>query len=200
MSPPDSPLCTQRPCPLHGQGMFTTRTIPTGTLLFTERPLVLFPHTTVPWKKIWRAFLALPPADRTAWYNLTNPESTAAQRELAKQAGETKRPNFCGEVLAKYLNNSWKDSMAGMSLLGDEASRFNHSYAPNGTWALGTPGEGEGEGEKRFEVRAVREMGEGKELRVLSAEGKERQRVELLTELMEKLKGEVCMVWDVLLM
>ncbi|KAK5164383.1 uncharacterized protein LTR77_010079 [Saxophila tyrrhenica] len=141
-------LCEQRSSLTHGEGMFALEQITHGQLIFHERPIVRFSDPKAPPPEIWAAYKALNTSHQHHWLNLTAPESKADRLRLADFATEEVWYDLCGDVLANYLNNSWRDTVSQESFLGVRASRFNHSCNPNAVWVMNSM-------TGRFEVRAV---------------------------------------------
>lgn len=137
--------------------MFTTHKVSKGKLIFTEVPLVHFSAQTIPWPDVWKAYQDLDFPEKHAWLNLTYTDEKPTRLWLAQQANEIHIPDFCGDVLARYWNNSWKDQVFGISFLGNKASLFNHSCRPNAVWVFNDTTEA-------FEVRAVDEIESGQEV------------------------------------
>ncbi len=154
---PPRPLCEERQSRLHGRGMFTTEKVSKGKLIFSETPLVYFDAQNIPWADVWKAYLNLEEPNQAAWRSLSKVDTLSVQQWLALSANEKEYPGLCGEVLAKYWNNSWKDQVCGISLLGNRASFFNHSCRPTAVWTLNAEA-------RTFEVRATEDLDSDQEV------------------------------------
>lgn len=152
----DITYCEVRSTPEKGQGLYATRAIRPGTLLFREQPLIsLSKELEESYEAIEAAFAGLRKCEKKTYLALFDAKKSRMST-----------------VVSVYYSNCYSTeqfatmdtvpSFDGGSCIGAKSSRINHSCVPNVLFSFVTPCSAYPEGQMRF--YAIKAIARGREL------------------------------------